>query len=336
MIKRFRRSAAGDDEQLPSDIRTPATLDKTLSFLLENIIGGDERLAAVHKFVWDRTRSIRNDFSIQQVSKFEDVKHAVACFERIARFHIVSLHQLSSPQNLLEGENFDAHQEREQLNRTLLSLMYYYDDYRGKIDFRNEPEFRSYCILLELQTLKPDLEERMHSWPQELLADGRVKYAYRLYAAAIDTLADQGPLQPMTPFSIAQGRAGKFWELLQSRSVSYLMACVAEIYFAQVRFAAVSGLWRSAKSHPASMQAKNQDWTIQELTWFLGFDDDAQTTDFCEALSFTFGETERGTLYLDITNPTATLERRSPDKIVKNDSDHPKGLLFQTNSFSRR
>src|SRR5271163_3078455 len=128
MVKRFRRSAAGYDEQLPSDIRTPATLQKTLDYLLGTVVGGGEKLASIHKFVWDRTRGIRNDFSIQQVSKDDDVRIAVDCFERITRFHILSLHQLSNPDNLA-GENFDAHQEREQLNNALLSLMYYYDDH---------------------------------------------------------------------------------------------------------------------------------------------------------------------------------------------------------------
>ncbi|KAI9873494.1 MAG: hypothetical protein M1823_007906, partial [Watsoniomyces obsoletus] len=122
MVKRFRRSAAGYDEQLPSDIRTPETLKRTMDYLVDSVVGGPERLAVVHKFVWDRTRAIRNDFSIQQVSKEEDVLLAVDCYERIARFHIMSMHQLCKPENLRDGENFDFFQEREQLNNTLLSL----------------------------------------------------------------------------------------------------------------------------------------------------------------------------------------------------------------------
>src|SRR5271155_4971486 len=264
MIKRFRRSAAGYDEQLPSDIRTPATLKATLDYLLDKVVGGEERLASVQKFVWDRTRGIRNDFSIQQVSKDEDVKIAVDCFERIARFHILSLHMLSNPENLHEGENFDAHQEREQLNNTLLSLIYYYDDYRHKIPFPNEAEIRAYCIIFELQSQHPDLEDRMQSWPMALLEDGRVRTAFRLFSAAGNTIFDQGPLRPIKPSSIAQGNAGTFWKILHSKAVSYLMACVAEIYFNQVRFTALEGLWRSAKSSPASVQARTQDWTLPE------------------------------------------------------------------------
>ena len=38
MVKRFRRSAAGYDEQLPSDIRTPATLKLTLNYLVHTLV----------------------------------------------------------------------------------------------------------------------------------------------------------------------------------------------------------------------------------------------------------------------------------------------------------
>ena len=311
MIKRFRRSAAGYDEQLPSDIRTPKTLQMTLNYLLDNVVGGEERLAMVHKFVWDRTRGIRNDFSIQQVTKEEDVRIAADCFERIARFHILSLHQLSNPENLV-GEHFDAHQEREQLNNTLLSLMYYYDDYRGRQNFGNEAEFRAYCIIFELQSQHPDLEDRMQSWPQDLLKNPRIGTAFKLYSAAGDTLYDQGPLKPQAPFDIAQGNAAGFWNLLKSKSVTYLMACVAEIYFGQVRFIALQGLWKSIKRAPASMQAKVQDWTAEELTKLLGFDEEEQAFKFCEQYNLGFKSSDAGGQYLDFTSqPEMILESES-------------------------
>ena len=308
MVKRFRRSAAGYDEQLPSDIRTPATLQKTLDYLLNNLVAGGERLATIHKFVWDRTRAIRNDFSIQQVSREDDVRNAVDCFERIARFHILCLHQLSNPDNLLVGENFDAYQEKEQLNNTLLSLMYYYDDNRRKQRFPNEAEFRAYCIILELQSQLPDLEDRMQSWPQQLLDDKRVQTALRLYSAAANTLFDQGPLKPTTPYSIAQGNPGAFWSLLKSKAVSYLMSCVAEIYFAQVRYIALQNLWDAHKG-PPSQQARTQEWTLSELTKALAFDDDDQTFEFCSAYDLGFKSNENGVQYLDFTSRASSLDR---------------------------
>ena len=307
MVKRFRRSAAGYDEQLPSDIRTPATLQTTLNYLFDNIVGGEENLATVHKFVWDRTRGIRNDFSIQQVSKEEEVKIAVDCFERIARFHILCLHQLSNPDNL-GAENFDAHQEREQLNNTLLSLMYYYDDNRQKQRFENEAEFRAYGIIFELQSQHPDLEDRMQSWPHHLLVDRRVQIAFNLYSAAGNTMFDQGPLKPATPFPIAQGVAGSFWQTLRSKAVSYLMACVAEIYFAQVRYTALQNLWDSHKG-PLVQQTRNQEWTVSELTAALAFDSDGETLEFCQAYDLGFKNNDEGVQYLDFTSRASSLDR---------------------------
>lgn len=301
MVKRFRRSAAGYDEQLPSDIRTPKTLKKTLDYLLDKIVG-TERLASIHKFVWDRTRGIRNDFSIQQVSKQEDVKTAVDCYERIARFHILSMHQLSNPDNLQEGEHFEPQQEREQLNNTLLSLMYYYDDHRDSISFRNEAEFRAYCILFELQSLHPDLEERMQSWPQDLLNNPKVQTAFKIYSAAGNSIFDQGPLRPYVPYPLAQSNPGKFWTIMASREVSYMMACVAEITFNQIRFAALEALWRSGKSAPQGQQARNQEWTMNQLTDHLGFDDEEQTLEFVQEFGLGFGTTESGESYLDMTS----------------------------------
>ena len=287
MVKRFRRSAAGDDEQLPSDIRTPGTLKRSLDYLIDDVIGNGENLAQVHKFVWDRTRSIRNDFSIQQVSKPEDVRLAVECFERIARFHILSLHQLSNPENL-GGGNFDAHQEREQLNNTLLSLMYYYDDHRSRQPFENEAEFRAYCIVLEMQATHPDLEDRMQAWPKELLKATQVRVAFDLHAAASNTLLDQGPLKPATPFLVAQANYEGFWKRMKSLQVPYLLACLAESHFGQIRFLALQNIWKTNKKAPSPVQQKNVSWNLDELTKILAFDDYEQTRDFCENFDIQF------------------------------------------------
>ncbi|ETN40304.1 uncharacterized protein HMPREF1541_04580 [Cyphellophora europaea CBS 101466] len=319
MVKRFRRSAAGDDEQVPSDIRTPKTLRMTLDYLVDKLIGGPERLAVVHKFVWDRTRAIRNDFSIQQVSKDGDVQIAVECFERIARFHIMALHQLSNPENLLEGENFDVYQEREQLNNTLLSLLYYYDDHRDQINFPNEAEFRAYHIILAFQSQHPDIEDRVQSWPLHLLADGRVQSALRLYQAAGNTLFDQGPLKPITPFTPAQNDSGHFWTIMASGAVPYLLACVTELYFNQARFGALEALWRSSKSAPSAQQAKFRDWTLQVITEYLGFDTEEQTVDFCASFGLNFSTDPQGVTYLDVAGHKET----SLDQ-----SSIPKGIVF--------
>jgi nuclear mRNA export protein SAC3 len=312
MVKRFRRSAAGYDEQLPSDIRTPRALKETLDYLINRIVGGYERLITVEKFVWDRTRGIRNDFSIQQVTKPEDVKLAVECFERIARFHILTLHVLSDPSSVEEDEHFDAQQEREQLNNTLMSLIYYYDDHAGQIDFPNEAEFRAYLILFELQNpTYPDLEDRVHLWGKHILNNHRVKTALQLYRAAGNPLP-QGPLTPLGQPPAAQNNSGKFWDIMESKTVPFVMACVAELGFGYVRFAALDAIWQACKSAPSAQQNKSRDWTLSELTNFLGFDEEDDTRTFCETSGVYLAKDGTGLEYMDLSANTAKTLDRTP------------------------
>ena len=318
MIKRFRRSAAGYDEQLPSDIRPPSALQRTLNYLLDDVIGGPEPFAAVHKFVWDRTRSIRNDFSIQQVSKVEDLRVAIDCFERIARFHLLALHQLSHPTR--DNGEFDHFQEREQLNNTLLSLMYYYDDSRHKLSAPNEAEFRAYCIVFEIQSQRPDLEDRVQRWPQSLLCDPRVDMALRLNAAAGNGGDEQGPLRPRVRFAVAQNNYMRFWTLVGSSRVSYLLACAAEIYFNFVRRNALQAIF---KSYRVGSRNKTEDLTLDYLSRVLGFDTEAQVEEFIAEHGFAIREREDGQSHVDLSSvASGTLNSKSivpPNALV---SDH--------------
>ena len=303
MVKRFRRSAAGYDEQLPSDIRPPLVLQNTLDYLFHDVVGGPEPLATVHKFVWDRTRSIRNDFSIQQVSKVEDLRIAINCFERIARFHILSLHQLSAAHIGADGGEFDFYQEREQLNNTLLSLQYYYDDSRHKLVSPNEPEFRAYGIIFEIQSQRPDVEDRLQSLPKDILKDQRVGTALRLHAAAANIADEQGPLRPRTQSLVAQANFQGFWRLVRSNAVSYLMACVAEIFFNTVRRTALEAVWKAYKGKRLG-PTKMEDWTLTDLAEALGFDNGNEAKIFCEEHEFTVGVKSDQEQYIDLGSVT--------------------------------
>ena len=278
-------------------------LKQSLDYLINDIVGGPEPLSSVHKFVWDRTRGIRNDFSIQQVTRAEDLRLAIECFERIARFHILALHQLS--RNDLRDNEFDHYQEREQLNNTLLSLIYYYDDSRHKFASPNEAEFRSYCIIFEIQNMRPDLEDRVQNWPDSVLKDRRVQTALKLYAAAGSSSYEQGPLAPKARFSSAQGDASGFWKLLKSNAVSYLTACVAEIYFNFVRSFAMEIIWKAYKVKRGG-SSNVEDWTLEDLCSILGFDDEDQTARFCEEYGFVVGSNASGEVSVNLSSQMGT------------------------------
>lgn len=299
MVKRFRRSAAGDDEQLPSDIRPPLVLQKTLNYLLEEVVNGPEALSKVHKFVWDRTRAIRNDFSIQQVTEQEDVRIAMDCFERIARFHILALHQLSLPDNV-ENSDFDSHQELEQLNKTLLSLTYYYDDNRERVKSPNEAEFRAYIIVIEIQSLRPHLEHRANAWPKPVLEDPQVQTALNLYAACGGIGEDEGPWFAGTSFELDRGNPRNFFASIKSPIVPYLLACVAEIFFYHIRGLVLESIWKEFKERAAS-PSKMADWPEDDVRHILGFDDVDQATQFCLSHGLNMTTREDGETILGLT-----------------------------------
>lgn len=281
MVKRFRRSAAGDDEQLPSDISPPLVLQRTLNYLLEEIVAGPETLSKVHKFVWDRTRAIRNDFSIQQVTEPDDVRVAMDCFERIARFHILALHQLSLPENV-ENSDFDAHQELEQLSKTLLSLTYYYDDNRGTVTSPNEAEFRAYSIMIEIGYPRPRLEQRANIWDKHVLEDQQVQMALSLYAMCGGIGDGEGPWFRGTSFEVGRGNPRSFFPFLKSPKVPYLLACVAEISFYHIRGLILESVWNEFKDGNANSR-QMKDWFVEDVRAILGFDDVDQATGFCSS-----------------------------------------------------
>jgi len=253
----------------------------------------------VHHFVWDRTRAVRNDFSIQQVSKIADLQITIECYERIARFHILSLHQLALPEK--PHDKYDAQQDREQLDKTLLSLVQLYDDSRARLTSPNEPEFRAYCIIFQIQSPIPDLEDRVQTWPKGIATHPRVQRALLLYAAATNTSDVQGPLKPRTSHPIAQANWRKFWALIRSKELSYLMACVGEIYFNLVRRTALNAIWRSYRT---SASRKVEDWTLEELVEVFGFESQNQVQTFCEDQGFTMAVRQDGAAYLDLNSVT--------------------------------
>jgi hypothetical protein len=109
-VKMYHRPAAGNEQPLPSDVRTPEALRRSLDYLftLFPSAGPPSALRPSHGFVRDRTRAIRQDFTIQSSKG----AIAIECHERMARYHIHCLHALG------EEEGFSVQQEMEQLRKS--------------------------------------------------------------------------------------------------------------------------------------------------------------------------------------------------------------------------
>ncbi|KAL1637295.1 actin cytoskeleton and mitosis protein [Diplodia intermedia] len=309
MIKKFRRAAAGLEEQLPSDLRPPTTLSKTCDYLF-NAILSEHDLGKAHKFLWDRTRAVRNDFTIQQCRKTPDIRVQIDCFERIARFHILSLHQMALPKEEVPP-SYDRHQDREQLDKTLLTLITLYDENRARYRSPNEPEFRAYSILFQMEAIVPDIEDRIQSWPPDIIRNHRVQTALKIYTSASDTSQDLGPLNPRISHPIAQANAGRFFKIIKSSQVSYLMACVAELVFNMVRRSILNNIWTGYRM---GRDKRVEDWTLDEIARVMHFDDYEEGREFCESYNFSILEKEDGTEYVDLGSvPGRILPSASPN-----------------------
>ena len=241
---------------------------------------------------------------------------AIECYEHIARFHIHALHDFARPD--VDDQGFTAHNEREQLNKTLLSLMEFYHlcAFRN-IHCDNEAEFRAYNIIMHFHD--QDIErEAMNLGRQrpQLFAHPRIQKALELYAAVGNTHDLHGPLKPHGSNPVAQNNVGKFFRLVSSSQISYTMACVAEIHFNHIRKNALTAI-RAAYKSPVTMQ----DCSLAHLTDMLGFDYEDQTWAFCEACGMEVNEGKDGEPYLVLTS--------GPDPLID-----PSGSLKQP--FSQR
>ncbi|KAG0637528.1 hypothetical protein HOY80DRAFT_1083561 [Tuber brumale] len=236
-VKRFHRPAAGNDAQLPSDVRPPGVLVSTLAYLIYNLCGGDIPLSKTHPFVRDRTRAIRQDFTLQNYRKAETVQ----CHEIIARFHILSLHKLAKD----TPDHFVAQQEIEQLQKTLTTLMELYED--ARLDghkYVNEAEFRSYQIITHIRD--PDLQRQAQRWPSDIFSSVPVQMALKFFALIQANNRKQTNLGTKNTESCFNN-FGTFFRLAKSMRVPYLMACLLETHFSEVRkyaLKAMRGVYR--------------------------------------------------------------------------------------------
>ncbi|CCU82540.1 80 kD MCM3-associated protein/SAC3 family protein [Blumeria hordei DH14] len=285
MVKALARSAAGQDAPLPSDIRTPAALRKTVDYLFNDILG-ERELDTIHGFLWDRTRAIRRDFVFHSTLTSLELVDQVYCLERITRFHVISLHQMSK--DGISAEGFSDQQEREQLSKSLLSLIHAYEDCKLQgVDCENEIEFKAYYILFNGEI--PGIMETVQNWGWDLWGSSElIRIAVSLSESLQNTWDIHGPLYPASTTEVGQNAYSKFFSIIESSNVSYTMACFAEIYFNKIRKAILSTILTSYRKQ----RGQTKDWTPRKLNKFLRFDKEVEIEPFVELYGLHFAETD--------------------------------------------
>lgn len=285
MVKALARSAAGQDAPLPCDIRTAAALRRTVDYLFSNILA-ERELESIHGFLWDRTRAIRRDFVFHSSVTQTELLDQIYCLERIIRFHVISLHYMSK--DGISTEGFSDQQEREQLSRSLLSLIHAYDDCKKQgIDCENENEFKAYYIVFNGEI--PGILETVQNWGFGLWENSEIiRNAVCLSESLQNTWDFHGPLNPVSTMEVGQNTYSRFFSIVEDPSTSYTMACFAEIYFNKIR----KGILRTILSSYRKQRNQTKDWTAEKLNTYLRFDDQNEVEPFVELYGLRFAETD--------------------------------------------
>lgn len=292
MVKILARSSAGQAAPLPSEVRTTAALRRTVDYLMKDVLT-ESNISKVHGFLWNRTRAIRRDFVFHSFMTQPELVDQVYCLETIARFHAISLHLMSKPENY--SETFDTHQEFEQLGNTMISLMQAYGDCKANgLVCPNEAEFRAYLVVIQRKS-NPGLLEMVHSWGWDLFEAKEMKLALGMAEALGNTWDMHGPLKPTAPTDIAQNAFSRFFDIVKDRQTSYTMACFAEIWFNDAREAILRTILASYRKQRNQIK----DWTVPVLNEYLRFDDENDVIPWCEARDIVFEEAD-GLTYLSM------------------------------------
>ena len=283
--------------------------------LIRDILGDENNLPTVHNFLWDRTRSIRRDFTFQQASLTSaDYVDEVYCLETIARFHVVALHQMSDPLNT--SVDFSEHQEIEQLGRTLLSLIHTYEDCKALgIACPNEAEFRAYHVVYHARN--PAMMESVQDWGKEFWNNDTIQTAIGLVECLHNIWEINGPLKPHSASEIAMNFCNRFFAILQQPDISYVMACFAELHFNSVRKAAFTTILSAYRKQ----RDQTTDWSVSALNSYLHFDSLDDVEAFVEAHGLNITD-NGGISYLDFDTGSAPIE---PETKVK--QPHSKNIV---------
>ncbi|KAI8874886.1 hypothetical protein K501DRAFT_297785 [Backusella circina FSU 941] len=235
MVKAYRRSAAGNEQPLPSDVRSAEALSRTMDYLVDEVLSNNA-LENCHGFIRDRTRSIRQDFTRQNI---RDIT-AIEVFERIARFHIMCLHEMCE----FDENKFSHQQEMEQLRKVLISLIEFYDDLREDgIQTENEAEFRAYHIIAHFRD--QDVVRQTMTLPLALFKHPHIELALKFHSLAQrnnEIMETASRRNKPTNVPAAQNFYTQFFKLVAKSQTPFLMSCLLESHFADVRKGALKSM----------------------------------------------------------------------------------------------
>ncbi|PPQ97115.1 hypothetical protein CVT26_000597 [Gymnopilus dilepis] len=227
-VKMYERAAG--DKTLPSDLRPPRVLKRTLDYLFHDLLPR-AGFSATFNFIRDRSRAVRNDFTMQHITG----PLAIECHDRCARFHILALHFER------ERPGFSIPLEEQQLMNTLQSLKEFYEDQRGKYQSPTELEMRVYHRLIHIR----DQKERHEEIPDWITSHPVFKLTteFRLHVQRMSA-----PISKTSKLIVGEEGMQIFGQLASvlseqgSRVMIYLVACILERLFGKDTIDNIEGI----------------------------------------------------------------------------------------------
>ncbi|KAB2078835.1 hypothetical protein ES319_A06G190200v1 [Gossypium barbadense] len=256
-VKKFCRTISVKHVQA-SDVRPLAVLEDTLNYLLNLLDSSEHPFEVVHDFIFDRTRSIRQDLSMQHIVN----DRAICMYEKMVKFHVISHQRLrnctSSSISSLQYLNM------EQLTKALASLYVLYEANRNNnfvyeneanrnnnFVYENEAQFRSFYVLLHLDSKNQQMEESLSYWfrnvPSPVMKSKEMHFARQV---------------------LRFYRMGNYKRFLCTVSTesSYLQYCIIEPHVNEVRALAISYINNCCyKLHPYPLEQLSKLLMMKEL-----------------------------------------------------------------------
>lgn len=271
-------------------------------------------------FIRDRTRAIRKEFAIQSSWGHEE---AIACFERIARWHILCLRELQEE----SGSNVDMHIDNAELGRAFTSLRQHYNDRREETGLDmpcpNEPEFRAYMLIFDLANKSVSIPTA--ELPAVILDHPLVQLAWQIRQAAQRNFDSQKEGSKLNS-EYGANLVTRFVRLLKQPNVPFLLSCLVEVRLRDMRRSAIRALTRTYPPLKGDPIRRNEQGDIIERKMIL--------VDMMNALIGAEEQEDKDTAWDDIApvskNPddetAAVVERFNID--VYRDGSKPVGALI--------
>lgn len=143
-VKQFSRSAAGQREATPQELRPSSVLLKTTAYLMRKIVPSstDANWADSYQFVWDRLWAVRQDMTIQGLSGSD----CIQILEQAVRFYVYAAFR-SFEEDI---NTFDPHINGQHLQECLKRLLVQYQGCCDPDECANRPEMEAIYVLHNL------------------------------------------------------------------------------------------------------------------------------------------------------------------------------------------